>query len=101
VFLFARKNTNKPTQKNKGREKLFADNPLAALAAISRVIQHRPDLAALQCRNVECVTRIPDVLGNHYDGGRSRQQVAEFLFHATFIEPLTTQTRQDARTSLH
>jgi hypothetical protein len=102
VCVLVRSQKYKQTNtKNKGRKKLFADYPLAALAAIARVIQHRPDAAALQCWHVERVARVPNVLRGHYDGGRTRQQVAEFVFHAIFIEPRTTQNRQDEQTSVH
>jgi hypothetical protein len=61
--VFVRSQKYKQTNaKNKGREKLFADDPLAALAAISVRICYRPDFTALQCRNVERVTRVPNVL---------------------------------------
>jgi len=85
--LFVRSQKYKQTNaKNKGRKKLFADDSLAALAAISVRICYRPDLAALDARDVEHFTDVEHILGNHYDGGRSRQQVAQFLFHGSNVQ---------------
>jgi hypothetical protein len=81
-------------RKKQRAKKLFADDPLAAFAAISVRICYRPDLAALDARDVEEITRVPNVLGNHYDGGRSRQQVAEFVFHIPLLLQILSTTQR-------
>jgi hypothetical protein len=95
VFVLVRLQKYKQTNaKNKGRKKLFADDPLAALAAIYVCICYRPYLATLDARDVEEITRVPNILWNHYDGGRTRQQVAEFVFHIPLLLQIHSTTQR-------